>query len=118
MPTRGQPYLLSREAEADIQSILEFTLAQFGTKQFSAYRALLAQAFTTLAENPHRPGTKLRPQLGIGVKTFHLSQLAQRRRSASHLIVYSIDKNGHVNIARILHDSMELARHMPTGMPE
>ncbi|MDX2142272.1 MAG: type II toxin-antitoxin system RelE/ParE family toxin [Rhodospirillaceae bacterium] len=105
-------YRLTREAEADIEAILEFTLNQFGTAQFAIYRDLLADAFAALAGDPARIGTKPRPELGKGVSTFHLHHMARRHDAASHFIVFTVDAAREIKIVRILHESMDLARHV------
>ncbi len=106
-------YRLSREAEADLESILGYTLDTFGTEQFNIYSNLLRKALDALAEDPIRPSSKARPELGKGLRTFHAGFASRRQSAARHFIVYTIGADHIVNISRILHESMDLARHLP-----
>jgi toxin ParE1/3/4 len=106
-------YRLSREAEADIESILSHTLETFGTDQFKIYRNLLRKVLEALAEDPNRPSSKARRELGTGVRTLHAAVISRRSTSARHIIVYAIGADNIVHVLRILHESMDLSRHLP-----
>jgi toxin ParE1/3/4 len=110
MPHR---YRLTRAAEADYVNILRRTLRDFGRPQFDAYRALLNRAFAVIAEDPLRLNSKQRDELGHGIRTFHIGTLAPRKGAARHFLVYRTSTvDDAVDILRILHDSMEIARHL------
>ena len=64
-----------------------------------------------MAEDPDRPGSRDRRDLGVGIRSFHL-ELAAGRRGAASYILYSLrgrlDAGGEgVIIARVLHAGME-----------
>jgi toxin ParE1/3/4 len=85
---------------------------------------LIRQSLRDIEANPERFGSASRPDLlGSGARTYHIS--FSRRRAGSpgvkeprHFLLYRRKrdpKDGQdvVEIARILHDSTDLARHLP-----
>ena len=44
-----------------------------------------------------------------------LLHLARPGRRARHFPLYRIAADGHIEIGRLLHDSMQLRRHLPKG---
>lgn len=115
-------YRLSAAAQADIVDILARTEERFGKFARARYETLIVTAIRDIAEDPERPGAPLRPELGVGARSWHfrLSRDRARRQSGPvrrprHLIVFRIGKGGIVEIGRVLHDAMELERHRPTG---
>ncbi len=83
------------------------------------YEALILQAMRDIAVDPERPGTAARPDLMVeGVRTYHLSFSRMRAseprvRTPRHLLIYRRDPTGTIVVARVLHDSRDLARHLP-----
>jgi toxin ParE1/3/4 len=67
-------------------------------------------------EDPTRPGSTERPELGDGVRTWHLRGSRNNRtgpgavRRPRHFVIYRVDSEV-VVIGRVLHDAMELRRH-------
>lgn len=113
-------FRLSAAAENDIEAILAWTHSQFGEQLRLRYEALLVQAILDLADDPERPGSTERPELSRNVHTYHLrhsrdrvSPPADRIRKPRHFLLYRIDAKGSLEIGRVLHDSMDLARHLP-----
>lgn len=114
-------YRLSAAAQADIIDILARTQERFGVDARHRYEALIVAAIRDIAENPGRPGAPERPELGAGTRSWHLRHSRDRARTGTgtvrrprHLIVFRTSASGIVEIGRILHDAMELARHCPT----
>jgi toxin ParE1/3/4 len=113
--------ILSPSAKADLREVLEWTLEKFGLRAAKRYRALLKQALVDIAENPERPGSQERPELGQGVFVYHVRLSRKRAQSRfgpvgnpRHFAVYRSRGNRTViEIIRILHDSRDLARHVP-----
>lgn len=99
---------LSRWAEEDLVGIAEHTLETWGERQFAKYRALLDQSFAKIAGNPLTLRSKDRHEIFPGCRTFHVGR---------HVILYRI-KGNVVEIARVLHDSMECERHIPPEFQE
>lgn len=105
-------------ARLDIEEILRWSFETFGDLACQRYEMLLTQAIVDLSDNQERLGSKVRPELGDGVRTFHISlskENADSRigkvRSPRHFLVYRIRSADHLEVARVLHDSMDLERH-------
>jgi toxin ParE1/3/4 len=61
-------YRVSSAAQDDIVDILDWTYEQFGDAARLRYEALLVTALRDIAEQPRRPGSIIRPELGDGVR--------------------------------------------------
>ncbi|MGH8816429.1 type II toxin-antitoxin system RelE/ParE family toxin [Achromobacter pestifer] len=116
-------YRLSATAQADIVDILAWTHAQFGEAAGERYEALLVAALRDISMQPDRAGSIERPELGDGVRSWHLRLSRERARLKSgivrqprHFVIYRI-AGAVVLVGRVLHDAMELARHMDTREP-
>ena len=64
----------------------------------------------------YRPGSVARPELGPGVLTWHLRRSRTRSTGGTvhqprHFVVYRLDTDV-VIVDRILHDAMDLRRHL------
>lgn len=110
---------LTETARADIAQILRLSAADFGEAARSRYAALIATALGDLLTEPLRPTSVARPELQAGIRTYHLRHC--RRRAAGslgaikaprHLIVYQTPAPDLVVVVRVLHDAMELERHL------
>lgn len=105
------------DAEADIDDILEWSVAKFGEAVRDGYEELISAAIGALLVDPEHPGTHERPELGPGIRVVHLRSSrdmvpAGVRKIASprHFVVYRLV--GEVlQVVRVLHDAMELSRH-------
>lgn len=113
---------LSAAAEADIVSILAWTEDRFGDIARHRYQALLITALRDIASDPERPGSAARPELGPAIRSYHLRHSRERAsvlqrvvRTPRHLLLYRTVTPGVVGVGRILHDAMELERHLPPG---
>jgi toxin ParE1/3/4 len=105
----------------DLREILRWSEWRFGETAAARYRALIKQAVRDIAEDPMRPGSKERPDVMMkGVRTYHL-HLSRTRvpvpgvKQPRHFILYRCREDGVVEVARILHDGRDLARHLPEG---
>jgi len=74
-----------------------------------------------VAAAPRRIGSIERPELGEGVLSYHLRYSRDRARHESgivrqprNLLLYKTLQPELVGIGRILHDAMELERHLPS----
>ena len=115
-------YRLSAAAQADIVDILARTEERFGRVARIRYETLIVTAIRDIAEDPERPGAPVRPELGIGARSWHFRLSRDRASGRSgpvrrprHLIVFRIGKGGIIEIGRVLHDAMELERHRPAS---
>ena len=115
---------LSGHAEEDIVAILALSLDKFGASACRRYEALFVTAFDSLCKDPDLFGSIARPEFGDSVRTYHLrfsrdeartdEGIVQRPR---HVLAYRIRSEHELEVVRILHDSMELLRHLP-ALPE
>lgn len=111
-------YRLSDAAQADVTNILAWTHEQFGEVARLRYESLIVASLRDVATQPDRPGSIARPELGAGVRLWHLrlsrdhvatgSPVVRRPR---HFLVYRLEPALLV-VGRVLHDAMELARHL------
>ena len=115
------PIRLASEAEKDIEAILIWTHEQFGEQVRIRYEELLVQAVLDVADDPHRFGSLERPELATGAFTYHLRHSRNhvnpskgRIRKPRHFLLYRVTLEGYLEIGRVLHDSMDVARHLPS----
>lgn len=111
-------YRLSAAAQSDILGILAWSHDQFGEPARQRYEALIDTALRDIAAQPDRPGSILRPELGAAVRSWHLRLSRERARTETgivrqprHFIIYRPEP-GVLAVSRVLHDAMELARHL------
>jgi len=113
---------LTPDARQDIRGISRWSELKFGKEAAVRYRALLLQALRDLEADPARPGSKERPELMIPeARTYHLSFSRNRAgrpgvKKPRHFILYRSTSPGLIEIARVLHDSSDLARHVPADL--
>jgi toxin ParE1/3/4 len=113
-------YRLSPQAEQDIEAILEWTHAECGEKIRRRYETLLTRAIMDVAEDAKRAGSRARPEIGVAARSYHLRHSGDRVRKSigkidrpRHILVFRIRDDHQVDIARVLHDGMDLDRHVP-----
>ena len=113
-------FRLSPQDEQDIEAILAWSHEQFGERIRFRYEELLTQAILDLADDPRRVGAQERPELTDGAFTYHLrhsrdhvSRSIGRIHKPRHFLLYRIALGDRLEIARVLHDSMDLAQHLP-----
>lgn len=111
-------YRISNSAQSDILDILGWSHEQFGEIARLRYEALIIAALRDIAMQPDRPGSIERPELGPGVRSWHLRMSRGRAhteigtvRQPRHFLIYRLETDV-VVIGRVLHEAMELARHM------
>lgn len=103
---------LGAAAELDFANILGWTTENFGVRQSRLYRDTLVQAIGELADGPNVTGSRARDEIMAGLRTLHV---ARRGRRGSHFLMYRAAPNSTIEIVRILHDRMDLRRHVPSG---
>ncbi len=111
MPARKWRVRLGAAAELDFANILKWTTENFGARQAEIYRDKLVQAFGELAEGPEVTGSKARDEIMPGLRTLHI---ARRGRRGRHFLMYRVAGGTTIEVVRILHDRMELTRHLPS----
>jgi toxin ParE1/3/4 len=103
---------LGAEAEKDIVSIRKWTRETFGERQADIYRMTLLEALEALASGPDLPGSTARDEILPGLRTLHVARNGRRGR---HFVMYRAGAGRVIEVMRILHDAMDLARHVPTN---
>jgi toxin ParE1/3/4 len=104
---------LTATAEADFEAIIAWTREQFGDIQARAYAGTLAMAMGALTEGLALPGVKARSEIG---KQLFTLRIARKGRKGRHFILFRADTGPNrrrIDVLRILHDSMDLERHVP-----
>ncbi len=102
---------LAIRAEQDFFEIVQWTADSFGPQQAAAYAETLSLAIGDLAKGPDILGAKRRDEIGNGILTLHV---ARQGRKGRHFVVFRISDATTIDVLRLLHDSMDLARHLPT----
>ena len=103
---------LGAAAEVDFANILKWTTENFGARRSRVYRDTLVQAIGELAEGPDVAGSRARDEIMAGIRTLHV---ARRGRRGGHFLMYRAAPNGTIEVVRILHDRMDLRRHVPSA---
>lgn len=112
-------YRLSASAQADIIDILSWSHVRFGPVARQRYESLLVSALRDIASSPCRAGSMARPELGNHVRSWHIrlsirsgTPDAARVKHPRHFLIYR-PEDTRIAVGRVLHDAMELARHVP-----
>ncbi len=110
---------LAPAARRDLLAVMVWSVREFGQQAALRYDALIRQALKDIAEDPERPGSKERPEIMItGARTYHLVFSHSRVKGTGvktprHLLLYRPSGEGLIEVSRIIHDSCDLARHLP-----
>ena len=89
--------LVRPEAEADIESITDYTIERWGVKQAQRYVQALRADIASLEEFPERFPAHEPTRLGL-----------RRMRSGHHLVFYLVGEQA-VEIVRILHQRQDVS---------
>ena len=106
---------LTAAAEQDFREILDWTVKNFGRGQAEIYAKTLSDALHDLALGPSIQGVRRRDDIGTGIDTLHV---ARKGRQGRHFIAFRVSspEGEHViDVLRLLHDSMDLSRHLPAA---
>jgi len=93
-------YKLSGKASADVDDIYEYTIVNFGIEQARTYLNGLGDCLEALAENPLR-----------GRAADELASELRRYEYQSHVVFFR-EMEQYTLIVRVLHKSMDFARHV------
>ena len=94
-------YVLTPRARRDLSEIWDYSAAQWGTTQADRYVRLIAAACDALASGraTGRSAEAIRPGY-------------LRQTVGSHVLFYRARKRGRIEIVRILHQRMDIERHL------
>ena len=104
---------LSAAAEADYRQILRWTVKNFGSAQARSYADTLSSALKALSVGPDIIGVKERSEIGNHIHTLHVARNGRKGRHFVMFRVGSIQGGNVIDVLRLLHDSMDLERHLP-----
>ena len=106
---------LASQAEQDLLDIILWTAENFGTKQAEHYAETISLAIEASHDGSDILGAKMRDEPGTGIRTLHV---ARQGRKGRHFVAFSVSEGHVINILRLLHDSMDLAIHLPEDQNE
>ena len=109
-------FRLTKAAQADIVQILVWSHERFGHEARLRYEALIVAAIRDAGKDRGSAVRTPRPELGTGVFTWHLrhsrdASRAGRVHRPRHFLICR-DDDGLIVIGRVLHDAMDLRRHV------
>ena len=82
----------------------------YGSLEARVYQEVLIDALVELAGGPDVTGSIAREDIRPGLRSLHVMR---GRRRGRHFIVYRVAQPNVIEVLRILHDAMDLARHVP-----
>lgn len=91
---------ISNLAGQDIDSIIDYTIENFGTDAMINHHESLEKCFNTIDNSPK-----------IGLKSDDIIKNYYRFNHRSHVVFYQILPEG-VLIVRVLHNSMDVKKHL------
>ena len=103
---------LAKAAENDFAEIVDWTTRHLGEQQALIYADHLIAAIGELDAGPSQHGVLGRDEIRKGLFTLHM---ARGGRKGRHFILFRVgDADVRViDVIRILHDAMDLPRHLP-----
>ena len=101
---------LAQQARQDFSSILHWTAEHLGRRQALDYDATLRGALMALADGPDIIGCRFREELGTGILSLHVARMGRKGRHI--ILLHANTETKTIEVLRILHDSMDLARHV------
>ena len=90
--------------------ILRQTRENFGRQQFDTYKQTLAAALAALEDGPSVLGSLALDRIRAGMRSLHVARLGRRGR---HVLVYIVRSGSIIEVVRVLHDAMDMERHIP-----
>jgi toxin ParE1/3/4 len=96
-----RPYLLSPAAQADLEQIWDYTHDRWGVDQAEDYLRELQRAINRIAANPR-----------IGRACDEIRPGYRKLAAASHTLFYRVTAEDVIDVVRILHQRMDVDRHL------
>ncbi|MEP9383325.1 type II toxin-antitoxin system RelE/ParE family toxin [Nocardioides sp. KR10-350] len=109
-------FRVSRAAADDIGEILEWSEEHFGAAARVRYDALIRAALRHASSDRTDGRFKSRPEIGDGVKSWHLANSAtqsrgERVKTPRHLL-FCRDEDDLLAVGRVLHERMDPTLHV------
>ncbi|MFT3728544.1 MAG: type II toxin-antitoxin system RelE/ParE family toxin [Terricaulis sp.] len=105
---RKRSVALALAAQTDLDNIAAWTAKNFGPTQAETYIEAILDTIDELTAPTSPLRSFARDEIATGVRTLHMRKRGRRGR---HFLLYS-ETAYEVRIQRVLHDSMELSRHL------
>jgi toxin ParE1/3/4 len=102
---------LGQQAEQDYVEILQWTVKTFGEDQANNYAETITLAIESLEGGPDILSARVREDIQPGIRTLHV---ARQGRAGRHFVVFRA-AGSVIDVLRLLHDSMDLPRHLPAA---
>ncbi|WP_257264248.1 type II toxin-antitoxin system RelE/ParE family toxin [Endozoicomonas sp. ONNA2] len=96
-----KPFVLTKQARADLIAIAQFTMKRWGKEQRNLYIKQFDDTFHLLAEMPE-----------IGKSCDEIRKGYHKFPQGSHLIFFKQSSKNRIEIIRILHKSMDVEIHL------
>lgn len=110
-----KPVRITAPARRDLQRVLAYTESHFGDVAADRYHGLILRGLIRIAQDGEDPATRRMGEEGSRYLGLHLKAIRsddpERVRKPRHIIVF-IRRENRVDILRILHDRMDLPRHL------
>jgi toxin ParE1/3/4 len=106
--------VLGALAERDFAAIIAWTAERFGERQADVYRETLVAAMRALEDGPTIAGARSRAEIRRALMSLHVARGSRRGR---HFIMFRAVEGGEartIEVVRVLHDAMDLERHIPS----
>jgi toxin ParE1/3/4 len=94
-------YLLSPAAQADLERIWDYTHDHWGVNQAEEYLRELQHAIDRAAANP-----------AIGRACDEIRPGYRKLAAGSHALFYRVTAEGVIDVVRVLHQRMDVDRHL------
>jgi toxin ParE1/3/4 len=94
-------YVLTPRARRDLSEIWDYSAEQWGTAQADRYIRLIASACTELATG------RIKGRSAEAIRPGYFRQTV-----GSHVLFYRARKRGGIEIVRILHQRLDVERHL------
>lgn len=110
--------IVAPRAQRDIGEVLRTSETNFGVAAADRYRHLILRALEDLRRDPVRVAASRDSRLPEGLWLYHLRHTNGRLEAGArvgrprHFAVYRHDDRT-LELVRLLHDAMDLRRHMP-----
>ena len=88
-----------------------WTVKTFSEDQANNHAETIALAIESLEGGPDILGAKVREDIQPGIRTLHV---ARQGRAGRHFVVFRA-VGSEIDVLRLLHDSMDLPRHLPAA---
>ena len=109
--SRAWTIRVGHQFEQDYVDVLRWTTKTFGEGQARTYVETIGLAIEALGEGPNILGARARDEIQPGIRTLHV---ARHGRAGRHFVVFRVAGSA-IDVLRLLHDSMDLLRHLPAA---